>query len=302
MTDSIFVEDRFRYDCSGNWYKGSVHVHTTNGSGRLSLLEAARFYAEDGYDFICVTDKRTPIAREALDSELPLLVIDGMELEGNDDQGSFFHVVCIGGVKGMTNGMPLMEAMAFIRSQEGILVWAHPRSTNSTPEEGARHNFDGVEIYNHTNHVVLGVGFAEYHWDAVREKQKNLLGFATDDAHFHERAPGEKGGWIMVNAPELSEPALLSAIKRGNFYSSNGPDFKSIKIEKGNRIVAETSPVVFTRLTGEFPNYKYKGTRELTPMNNTHFRIPDEQSHVRLEIEDENGKIAWSNPLLIGKA
>jgi hypothetical protein len=72
MTEGIFLEDRFRYDCSGNWYKGSVHVHTTNGSGRLSLPETAAFYADGGYDFICVTDKRVPIDKKKLDGELPL--------------------------------------------------------------------------------------------------------------------------------------------------------------------------------------------------------------------------------------
>ena len=105
MTEGVFLEDRFRYDCSGNWYKGSVHVHTTNGSGRLSLPEAAAFYADSGYDFICVTDKRVPIDRKKLNEKLPLLVMDGMELEGNDDRGTFYHVVCIGGVEGMTDGM-----------------------------------------------------------------------------------------------------------------------------------------------------------------------------------------------------
>jgi len=34
MVETVSMEERFRYDCSGNWYKGSVHVHTTNGSGR----------------------------------------------------------------------------------------------------------------------------------------------------------------------------------------------------------------------------------------------------------------------------
>ena len=300
MTESIYLEDRFRYDCSGNWYKGSVHVHTTNGSGRLALPDAAKFYADAGYDFICVTDKRVPVDKQSL-GNLPLLVIDGMELEGQDDQDTYYHVVCLGGVKAMTDGMPFMEAMNFIRSQDGILIWAHPRSTNNTPEHGERHHFDGMEVYNHTNHIVFGAGLADYHWDTVLEQQPNLLGFATDDAHFHELAPGERGGWIMVNAPELTESAILSAIRKGNFYSSTGPEFKSITIEKGNRIVIESSPVVFYRMTGHHGKYKYKGTGKRTPLSSISFRIPDVQTHARLEIEDENGKIAWSNPLLIAK-
>jgi len=302
MADDAFLEDRFRYDCSGNWYKGSVHVHTTNGSGRLSLSQAASFYAGGGYDFICVTDKRVPIRRAEPDKVLPLLVIDGMELEGNDDSGAFLHVVCLGGVGAMTDNMNFMESLRHIRENGGILIWAHPHSVRNSPDVGMRHHFNGVEVYNHINQVAFGKGSGAYHWDAVLEHQPDLLGFATDDAHFYNGVPGEKGGWITVNSHELSERAILNAIKRGNFYSSNGPYFKSIAIEKGNRIVVETSPVRFARLTGEPGRYKYKSAPNGTPLTRTTFRLPDDWTFARMEIEDENGKIAWSNPLLLARS
>ena len=298
MTNGVSLEGRFRYDCSGNWYKGSVHVHTINGSGRLTLPQAAAFYAEAGYDFIYVTDKKIPISRDNLDGKLPLLVLDGMELEGSDDQGSFYHVVCLGGVEKMTNGMAFMESLEHIRSNGGVLIWAHPHSVRNTAEEGMRHAFNGVEVYNHINHIAFGKGSGAYHWDAVLEHQPDLLGFATDDAHFYEGLPGEKGGWIMVNSRELTNEAILAAINRGNFYSSTGPAFKSITLEKGNKIVIETSPILYARLTGEPVGYKFRGSSDGTPITQASFRLPDDWIFARLEIEDENGKIAWSNPLL----
>ena len=229
---------------------------------------------------------------------MPLLVLDGMELEGNDDQGSFFHIVCFGGIEGMKDGMEFMEALNFIRRQGGFLLWAHPHSVWNTAEEGLRHKFHGIEVYNHINQVAFGKGSGVYHWDAALTKQPDLLGFATDDAHFYKEIPGEKGGWIMVNAPELSAEALLKAILEGNFFSSTGPEFKSIIIEKGNRIVIETSPIVFARLTGQSGKFKYKGSSDLKPITETSFRLPDDWIFARLEIEDKKGKIAWSNPLL----
>ena len=302
MTDGVFLEDRFRYDCTGTWFKGSVHVHTTNGSGRLTLTEAAAFYAEDGYDFIYVTDKKVPISRDDIKEELPLLVLDGMELEGSDDQGSFYHVVCLGGVGQMTDGMTFMKSLEWIRERGGVLIWAHPHSVRNTVEEGVRHSFSGVEVYNHINQVAFGKGSGAYHWDGALEHQPDLLGFATDDAHFYKDVPGEKGGWIVVNSQALRSEAIADAIQKGNFYSSNGPSFRSISIERGNRIVIETSPVRFARLTGQPGKYKYKGSSEGTTMTRTTFRLPEDWVFARLEIEDENGKIAWSNPLLIGKA
>jgi len=201
----------------------------------------------------------------------------------------------------MKDGMEFMDALEFVRTQGSTLIWAHPHSVGNTAAEGVRHGFNGVEVYNHINQVAFGMGYASYHWDAALAHQPDLLGFATDDAHFYEDVPGEKGGWIMVNAPELTEEALLAAIRRGNFYSSNGPVFESITIEQGNRIVTETSPVVYTRLTGQTGKYKYKGASDQTSATRTNFRLPDDWIFARLEIEDANGKRAWSNPLLISQ-
>jgi hypothetical protein len=293
------MEERFRYNCSGTWFKGSVHVHTTHGSGQLNLIEAAAFYAEAGFDFICVTDKKVPFKRNDSDEKLPLLVLNGIELEGYDDQGSFYHVVCIGGVEGMPNGMAFTKALEFVRAQEGILIWAHPHTMYNTVAEGVRHAFAGIEVYNHINKVAFGKGFGVYHWDAALEHQPEILGFATDDAHFLKEVPGENGGWIMVNIQELSREAIINAIRRGNFYSSTGPRYKSITIEQGNRIVIETSPVIHARLTGQRGMYKYKGAANREPLTKTTFRLPDDWYFARLEIEDADGKIAWSNPLLI---
>lgn len=298
--NQLSMEERFRYNCSGRWFRGSVHVHTTNSSGRLTLAETTAFYAEAGYDFICITDKMVPFFGGS-DDKHPLLVLEGIEVEGEDDQGSYYHVVCIEGMDGVTGDTELTEVIEKVRAQGGILVWAHPHTSNNTVAEGIRHRFHGIEVFNSINQVAFGKGMGAFHWDASLVHQPDMLGFATDDAHFIREVPAEKGGWIMVNAPELSRKAIMASIRKGNFYSSSGPLFKSISIEQGNRIVAETSPVIYARLVGPGGSNKYRGAPENEPMTETHFRLPDDWSYARLEIEDAAGKVAWSNPLLVGK-
>ena len=105
----------------------------------------------------------------------------------------------------------------------------------------------------------------------------------------------------MVNAPELSPEAIMASICKGNFYSSSGPDFKSIYMEKGNRVVAETSPIVHARLIGPATKGKWKAEVDKRNMTKTNFTIPDDWAFARLEIEDAFGQKAWSNPLLITK-
>lgn len=296
------MEERFRYDCSGNWYKGNIHMHTTHSDGQLTVAEAVEFYAGAGYDFICITDHRVPFAGAESVDEWPLLVLDGVELDGRDEEDSFYHVVGIGNVGGVTQEMEFVEALKRLQANGSFLIWAHPHWSGNTVVEGMRHSFHGLEVYNCSSQVAYGKGSGAFHWDAVLEKGADMLGFASDDSHFIGAFPAETGGWIMVNAPECSQDAIMASIKKGNFYSSSGPLFKSITIEQGNRIAAETSPIVHARLIGPRSNNKYKGMLDRGRMTHTHFRIPDDWPFARLEIEDADGKAAWSNPLIKAKA
>ncbi|UCB42248.1 MAG: PHP domain-containing protein [Dehalococcoidales bacterium] len=292
------MEERFRYDCSGKWFKGNLHMHTTLSDGRLTLAEACALYAERGYDFISITDHRVPFVGAESGEQFPIMILDGIELDGRDDQGSGYHAVCIGDVGGISRDMDLTEAMEKARAQGCFLIWAHPYASNNTVAEGLRHGFHGLEIYNHSCEVGLGKGQSTYHWDSILRQQIDMLGLATDDNHFFDGLPTQVGGWVMVNATELSPEGILASIRQGNFYSSSGPEFKSIYIEKGNRVVAETSPIVHARLAGPGGAGKWKAEVDLSNVTVSHFRIPDDWPYARLEIADAFGGKAWSNTLL----
>ncbi|MEE9555754.1 MAG: hypothetical protein V3V76_00725 [Candidatus Adiutricales bacterium] len=301
MNEASSMEARSRYDCSGRWFKGNLHMHTDRSDGGFSPLDAATFYAERGYDFISITDHRRPFNEVEMEEKLPLLVLDGIELDGVDENDSFYHVICVGGVHGITPNMTLLEALEKARSQGSILIWGHPHWSGNTVKDGMRHGFHGLEIFNYSCEVALGKGSGAFHWDWLLEYQPDLLGFATDDNHYVDGYPPQVGGWIMVNAPDLSSEAILNSIRKGNFYSSSGPDFKSIHIEQGNRVVAETSPIDHARLVGPAKKGKWKAAAAESGMIKTNFRIPDDWAFARLEIEDANGKKAWSNPLVVNK-
>ncbi len=299
MNSEINAENRFRYDCFGKWYKGNLHMHTTRSDGRKEIQSACTYYAERGYDFIAITDHMVPFVRSEYSGSLPLLVLDGVEMHGKDQYGTPYHVVGLGGVNGITGDMTLTDAMQKARSQDSFLIWAHPSWSGNSVAEGLRHGFDGVEVFNYIVEQTMGKGLGAYHWDFAKEKQPGLLGFATDDNHFHDNIPPSVGGWIIVNAPELSAAAIMTSIRRGNYYSSSGPEFKSIRLEQGNRVVIETSPVVYMRLIGHGSLVKIRANPDKSEVTDGHFRIPSDWIFARVEIEDAYGKKAWSNPLLI---
>jgi len=124
------------------------------------------------------------------------------------------------------------------------------------------------------------------------------LCIAADDAHLLSEHPGFNGGWIVINASELNEKSVLKAIKKGRYYSSCGPDFKSIRLQ-GSILKIETSPVQFIRLAG--PGNKGWRTGSFTGnlLTRTSIELPENWDYMYLEIEDKKGKRAWSNTLFV---
>ncbi|MCK5250757.1 MAG: hypothetical protein KAJ98_12375 [Spirochaetaceae bacterium] len=288
----------FRYRNSHKWFKGKTHIHSTASDGDKTIPEIANFYAEADYDFIFITDHDvcSDVAKSCPDS--PLLLIDGVELGGKDKQGSYYHIICLGRVHGIPEKHQLEERMNQACEQGAVLVLAHPRWCGTSMEEANRYGFAGVEIYNHVCHWLSGKSDGLTYWDEMLAKDPTTLCFAADDAHFKPEHPGYNGGWIAINAPELTEGNVLAAIKSGNFYSSCGPEFKAISLA-GSTLHIETSPVQFIRLVG--PGRKGWRTGSFDGELKTQISIeaPDNWEYMYLEIEDQNGKRAWSNTLFI---
>jgi hypothetical protein len=288
---------KYRYDTSGRWYKGSLHLHTLRSDGHLSLAEVTRKYAGEKFDFISVTDHWSLPELSRQRESLPLLVIPGIELDGYDALGVYYHVLAIGVSSRLAIGIRnFLKVMQTAYIQGAVLVWAHPHWTGNTPSEGLRHKFHGVEIYNHSSHCENGSGYALSHWDSVLERHPDILGFATDDSHFVPGQPFWNGGWIMVNAPACTEKDILDGIRRGNFYATQGPEFKSIEYIQ-NRVKVETSPVAYVRLIGPRRTGKWVNVAGKEPLLKAEFELSPDWPYARLEIESADGKRAWSNPL-----
>lgn len=73
----------------------------------------------------------------------------------------------------------------------------------------------------------------EKFWDIVNahratHEQPLLLAMGSDDRHNYESAAK---GWSVVRSADLSTPNLLQAIRKGDFYASNGLDFDDIQFD-----------------------------------------------------------------------
>lgn len=289
----------FRYKPSGHWYKGNAHIHSTASDGGKTFAELATMYAAAGYDFLFRTDHWVTSDVSADPARYELLWLDGVELDGRDEAGSYYHVVCLGAESGLSaahRDMPFQEALEQARADGALLILAHPHWLGTTFEEALRHGFDGVEVYNHVCRWLNGKGDGHAYWSAMLRRDPSALALAVDDAHLSTHHPGWNGGWIVAQADALSREAILQSLRAGSFYASTGPDFHAIHWD-GARVSIETSPVQFVRLVGPGSLGQRIGDFNGARLTAAAFEVPVDWPYVYLEIEDEHGGRAWSNTL-----
>ncbi|NLE99827.1 MAG: CehA/McbA family metallohydrolase [Anaerolineales bacterium] len=291
-----------RYDLTGTWYKGNTHVHSVASDGGKTAEELARMYASEGYDFLFRTDHWvvSDVASETTD--YPLLWLDGVELDGSDYAGSFYHVACLGVAASqapeISREMGFVPALEAVRAAGALLVLAHPHWSGNSIAEACRWAFDGVEVYNHVCHWLNGKSSGSVHWNGMLENHPNTLAFSTDDTHLRPEHPGWNGGWVMVNAGACTREAVLDALRRGNYYSTQGPEFHHIAVH-GDRVEVCTSPVRFVRAVGPAYRGSRLGSFDGQLIESAEVSISTDWAYTYLEIEDAMGRRAWTNPLFV---
>jgi len=286
----------FRYSTSGRWLKGNTHLHSTASDGGKTFAEIADLYTAAGYDFLFRTDHWVASNAMADEGPSPLLWLDGIELDGHDSTGAYFHVACLGKLEKICRDDGLEPAMKSAREQGALLILAHPHWSGNSLGDCLRWGFDGVEVYNHVCHWLNGKSNGLVHWDAALMRHPATLGLAVDDAHLKPGVTSYNGGWIVVRSEACETAAILTAIRRGNFYSSCGPEFHAITLD-GGHVHAGTSPIRFARLVGPGPRGARLSASDGGPLTDVRFEVPSDWRYAYLEIEDAEGRRAWTNSL-----
>jgi len=291
------------FEAEGKWYKGNLHTHTTNSDGSWSPERVAAEYKSNGYDFLFVTDHRKVTDVSGL-SEDGFLVLCGEELDGGRSEvGQSYHLVALN-LKETVNVQDAPTAQGLIdlaKAKGAEVVVAHPCWSGLTLNdiiglEGCL----GIEVFNTTCHVCIAKGHSAVHWDDLLARGKMLTGFAVDDTHqhFNDHRPIDIcSAWIMAKLPELTEEAVMDAIKSGNFYASNGPVIHDISLKDGMISVStsEVKRINFVANVSSGESFTAMGDELLT---NAQYRIRGSEKYVRVECFDKDGNTAWSNPVI----
>lgn len=238
---------------AGPWLRGNLHAHTTRcDHADSSPEEVVRWYHDAGYDFLSLTEHDQFIDPTSLAFDSPLrddfVLIRGAELNYPAlVYPDLVHVrlMSLGGLNfkpepsGPGRGVQLQDFVRDIWIGGGIPVLSHPNYLWAIAPEDVP-PLVGLflfELYN-------GARDPEYHgggehptseelWDTWLTAGCSLYGLAGDDAHRYD--PGRKiqtpgRGWVMVKAEERAPRAILDALHRGHFYSSNGVHLEDVVI------------------------------------------------------------------------
>jgi hypothetical protein len=298
------------FSAPGRFWRGNLHTHSNLSDGALEPKAVVDAYKAAGYDFMQLSEHFIehfgyPIADTRAFRSNSFTTLLGAELHAPETAvGELWHIVAAGlpldfprnlpGETGAGVAQRAREAGAFI----GI---AHPAWSQLTIEDGrAIASAHAVEIYNHGCAIENDRGDGWYLLDQMLTEGSRLSAFATDDAHF--KTPDHFGGWVHVKAESLDPEDLLASLKRGDYYSSMGPQFHAIEIE-GKDIAISCSPVdTITVICGNSRSAVRNGRAiteasfDLTKLERG-WLVKRPSPWFRVVAIDHAGRRAWSNPI-----
>ena len=295
----------------GKFYRGNLHTHSNKSDGCLEPAEVCRRYKAEGYDFIALTDHFIgmygyPITDTAPFRDDTFTTLLGAELHsGAMQNGELWHILAVG----LPSDFQPPNAPHFlpVTDQEtgpeiarravdagAFVAIAHPQWSGMTLEDARSiTSAHAVETYNHGCAVGCDRPDGFHTLDLLLSEGRKLNLIATDDAHFTE--PDHFGAWVMVKAIENTQEALLSALKQGAYYSSQGPELKTLAIEN-DQILIECSSVATVIIQGHgcaaLAQHGHSITKATLPLH----RFAN-SSWIRVTLIDAAGKRAWSNPI-----
>ncbi|MGI9499443.1 MAG: phosphotransferase [Geminicoccaceae bacterium] len=287
----------------GRFFKGNLHTHCTRSDGVLPVERVVQAYRDGGYDFLSMTDHFLekydfPVTDTRPFRDETFTTLLGAELHAPAlENGEAWHLVANGlpldfaplqpGETGPELGARAVEAGAF-------LTLAHPawygQSVGDARAVPAAH---AVEIYNHGCAVGSDRGGGAYILDALVGEGRRLTAVATDDAHFKE--PDAFGGWVHVKAESLEPEHLLSALKAGHFYASQGPTIHDLAIDD-EAIEVVCSPARSVVAVGHRSVSAHALGDGLTRVRLSRERLV-KSPYIRITVTDRAGLRAWTNPI-----
>ena len=246
------------------YFKTNLHTHSTVSDGRFTPAQVKERYKASGYSILSLTDHNIVVDHSDL-NDPDFLMLTGSEFNVNESKEDLplhrsktYHLNFIAkkpdtlwqpfGVKYRDDVQPYAEkaeienmpreytvdainAIIARANEKGHLVmYNHPVwSLQDYHDYAPLKGLWGMELCNYSS---LIAGFDDYHnWVVYRDMMNTgnpLFPVGADDAHATTDACG---GWIMVGAEKLEYDSVITALEKGDFYASTGPEIHSLTLD-----------------------------------------------------------------------
>lgn len=289
----------------GRFWKANLHTHSSCSDGMLSPEQVCAVYRKAGYHILAITDHFSerynyPITDTSPYQSEEFLTLLGAELHAPQiELGDTWHIIAVGLPADFAPNLPgeTGASLAQRALQAGAFVSApHPGWYSlSEADVLSLGGIHAVEVFNGTAIDDNDRADGWYLVERLLATGYRYLPLAADDAHFSPERDDVLQGWVWVKSEKLTQEAVLSALKAGDYYSSTGPQIYCIEVIPGEKVVVECSPVSHIFVTGRGGNFaSAQGTslmRAEIPLDG--FSGP----YCRITVRDSLGKRAWSNPI-----
>lgn len=183
-----------------------------------------------------------------------------------------------------------------------FVTYNHPAWSLENYEQYSKYvGMDALEIINTSscNQGYFDVNPTQY--DDLLRQGKHIFCVAGDDNH--SQAPVDDprcdrfGGFTMFKAPELTYKAIASALVKGEFYASEGPEIKALWYDDETKILhVETSEAVRITCTTAARRGRIADRSKVGgTVCSADFKLDQLDGYARVTVRDVNGKCAFSN-------
>ena len=283
--------------------KACLHTHTTHSDGSITPEDTIDLYAGRGYGVLALTDHHQVHDMSQYDPQ-GMILIQGAELHPLNPGLPRWHLVALDlpldfkVLRPFETGETAQEVIDAVTAAGGIVSVAHPYwCSYSSSVVAPLEKCFAMEIYN-TECEGIDRAYSLQTWDELLASGKKLPAVAVDDTH---HVSSLFGGWTVICAKERTRAAVMEALRKGEFYASQGPEFHSITLE-GNTLRAEFTEAVkacFVTKTGGRRFALDGRTKPVSAMELDLTELRTGSNYVRCVITNAQGRSAWSNPIYI---
>lgn len=185
------------------------------------------------------------------------------------------------------------EMMKRGREHGFFVTYNHPAwSLESYPDYMRYEGMNAMEIFNTASY---NGGHEDYNpevYDDLLRLGKRIYCVAADDNH---GSPQDFfGGFVMIKAEQLEYNTITSALEKGNFYASRGPQIYDLWFEDGKVHITCSDARTIEIGTGGRRTQSVWGENG-NPVTEAEFKVMPGDRYIRLTVTDAEGNTANTN-------